>query len=80
MKQKHVEIIYEDVIIDDGLRIDILVDEQIVVELKAQENPHEIWNAQVLSYLKLTNKELGFLINFHVSLMKNGIKRVICTQ
>ena len=80
VKQKNVEIIYEDLIIDDGLRIDVLVGEQIVIELKAQEIPHEIWNAQVLSYLKLTNKELGFLINFHVRLMKNGIKRVICTQ
>jgi GxxExxY protein len=80
MKQKHVQIIFEDLIIDDGLRLDILVGDQIVVELKAQENPHEIWNAQVLSYLKLTKKELGFLINFHVRLMKNGIKRVICTQ
>lgn len=67
-------------VIDDGLRIDILVDELIIIELKAQEISHPIWEAQLLSYLKLTDKELGFLINFHVKLMKNGIKRMVHTQ
>lgn len=76
-KQKCVEIIYDHLIIDDGLRIDILVDDLIIIELKAQENSHPVWEAQLLSYLKLTNKRLGYILNFHVPLMKNGIKRMI---
>src|SRR5687767_8541330 len=77
IRQKNVEIIYKGLILADGLKIDILVEGKIILELKAQENPHPVWEAQLLSYLKLTNKRLGFLINFHVPLMKNGIKRFI---
>ena len=77
VKQKCVEIIYDNLIIDEGLRIDILIDNLIIVELKAQENSHPVWEAQLLSYLKLTNKRLGYILNFHVPLMKNGIKRMI---
>jgi GxxExxY protein len=77
IKQKCVEIIYDNLIIDEGLRIDILVDDLIIIELKAQENSHPVWEAQLLSYLKLTNKRLGYILNFHVPLMKNGIRRMI---
>ena len=77
VKQKEVPIIYKTLSIDDGLRLDLLIDHSVVVELKAQENFHPVWEAQLLSYLKLTNKRLGFLINFHVPLMKQGIKRII---
>jgi len=76
-RQQNVDIIYNGLIIDDGLRIDILVDDLIIIELKAQENFHPVWEAQLLSYLKLTNKRLGYILNFHVPLMKNGIKRMI---
>lgn len=76
-KQKEVPIIYQSLVIDEGLRLDLLIDDLIIVELKAQENYHPVWEAQVLSYLKLTGKRLGFLINFHVPLMKDGIKRII---
>ena len=76
-KQKDVPIIYQTLIIDEGLRLDLLVEELIIVEFKAQENYHPVWDAQILSYLKLTGKRLGFLINFHVPLMKDGIKRLI---
>lgn len=76
-KQKEVPIIYQSSIIDEGLRLDLLVEDLIIIELKAQENYHPVWEAQLLSYLKLTNKRLGFLINFHVPLMKDGIKRLI---
>jgi GxxExxY protein len=76
-KQLEVPIIYDELKIDDGLRIDILVDKLIIIELKAQENYHPVWEAQLLSYLKLTQIRLGFLLNFHVPLMKNGIKRMI---
>jgi GxxExxY protein len=54
-----------------------LVDDLVIVEFKAQENYHPVWEAQLLSYLKLTKRRLGFLINFHVPLMKDGIKRMV---
>lgn len=76
-KQKDVPIIYQSLIIDEGLRLDMLIEDLIIVEFKAQENYHPVWEAQLLSYLKLTSKRLGFLINFHVPLMKDGIKRLI---
>lgn len=76
-KQKEVSIIYQSLIIDEGLRLDLLIDNLIIVEFKAQENYHPVWEAQILSYLKLAGKRLGFLINFHVPLMKDGIKRLI---
>jgi len=77
LRQRCVEIIYDDLAIDEGLRIDILVDNLVIVELKAQENYHTVWEAQLLSYLKLTGKRLGYILNFHVPLMKNGVKRMI---
>ena len=76
-KQKDVPIIYQSLRIDDGLRLDLLIENLIIIEFKAQENYHPVWDAQLLSYLKLTGKRLGFLINFHVPLMKDGIKRLI---
>jgi GxxExxY protein len=76
-QQKEVPIEYETITIDGGLRLDLLIEDLIVVELKAQENFHPVWEAQILSYLKLTGKRLGFLINFHVPLVKDGIKRMI---
>jgi GxxExxY protein len=77
IKQKHVDIFYNNKLIDDGLRIDIFVDDLIIIELKAQEQPHPVWEAQLLSYLKLTKKRLGYILNFHVPLIKYGIKRMI---
>jgi GxxExxY protein len=77
IKQKEVPIIYQTLHIDDGLRLDLLVEDLIIIEFKAQENYHAVWEAQLLSYLKLASKRLGFLINFHVPLMKDGIKRII---
>jgi GxxExxY protein len=76
-RQKVVKLQYDKLIIDEGLRIDILVDNVVVVELKSQEYYHPVWEAQVLSYLKLSNKRLGFILNFNVPLMKEGIKRMI---
>ena len=77
IRQKCAELIYDNVVIDEGLRIDILVDNLIVIELKAQETYHPVWEAQLLSYLKLTHKRLGYILNFHVPLMKDGLKRMI---
>ena len=76
-KQKTVQLMYNELVIDEGLRIDILIDKQVVVEIKAQEYYHPVWEAQVLSYLKLSNNRLGFILNFNVPLMKEGIKRMV---
>ena len=77
--QKKIHIIYDNITFEEGLRLDLLVDDMIIVEIKAQENYHPVWEAQLLSYLKLTNKHLGFVINFTVPLIKDGIKRMILT-
>jgi GxxExxY protein len=63
--------------IDLGYRIDLLVEDAIILELKAVERILPIHQAQVLSYLKLSGKQLGFLLNFNVLHMKDGIKRVV---
>lgn len=76
-KQKAVRLKYDELIIDEGLRIDILVDKLLLVELKAQEYCHPVWEAQLLSYLKLRNNRLGFILNFHVPVMKEEIKRMV---
>ena len=77
MKQQCVDIFYDDLIIGDGLRIDIMVDDLVIIELKAQDNQHPVWESQLLSYLKLTGKQLGYILNFHTPLMRDGIKRMI---
>lgn len=75
--QIKIPIVYEKIIFSNGLRLDLLVDNSIIVELKAQDDDHPIWKAQLLSYLRLTNLRLGFIINFHTPLIKDGIKRMI---
>ncbi len=77
IKQKKVPVVYDGIIFNEGLRLDILVDDKIIIELKAQDNYHPVWEAQLLSYLKLSDKHLGYLINFNVTLIKHGIKRMI---
>lgn len=76
-RQKIIQLLYDKLVIDEGLRIDILVDKLVVVELKAQEYYHPVWKAQVLSYLKLSSKRLGYILNFNVPVMKEGISRMI---
>lgn len=68
---------FDGLLIDAGLKLDLLIDDLLILELKAQDEYHPIWEAQLLSYLKLTERRLGFIINFHVPLIKNGIKRMI---
>ena len=68
---------YEDVIIDTGFRIDMLVNENIIIENKTVEKLLPIHEAQLLTYLKLSNLNLGFLLNWNVILMKDGIKRMV---
>jgi len=77
VKQQDVAIVYDDIVFEHGLRMDILVDDLVIIELKAQEEYHKVWEAQLLSYLRLSEKHLGFIINFNVPLIKEGIKRMI---
>lgn len=74
-RQPVLPIFYDGELLDDGLRLDILVEDLVIVELKAVENMHPVFDAQILSYLKLADLKLGFLINFNVPLIKQGIKR-----
>ncbi|MCK4694212.1 MAG: GxxExxY protein [Candidatus Cloacimonetes bacterium] len=76
-RQVSIPIIYDEIKFDEGLRLDVLVEELIICELKAVDEMNPVWEAQLLSYLKLTGKRLGFIINFNVPLIKDGIKRII---
>jgi GxxExxY protein len=76
-RQVDIPIVYDGMIFDEGLRLDVLVENLIICELKAVDEMNPVWEAQILSHLKLTGKRLGFLINFNVPLIKNGIKRII---
>jgi GxxExxY protein len=70
-------VVYDNVQFDAGYRIDLIVNECVIVELKAIEAIHPVHEAQLLTYLKLTGMRLGFLINFNTKLIKNGIKRMV---
>ena len=76
-RQVDIPIVYDGMNFDEGLRLDVLVEELIICELKAVDQMNSVWEAQIISHLKLTGKRLGFLINFNVPLIKNGIKRII---
>ncbi|MEP6513430.1 MAG: GxxExxY protein [Parafilimonas sp.] len=76
-RQIDIPILYDNLIFNEGLRLDVLVQDLIICELKAVETVNPVWQAQIISHLKLTNKRLGFLINFNVSFIKDGIKRFI---
>jgi len=76
-KQKALPLIYEEIKLEIGYRIDIIVENKVIIELKAVEKLNDIHLAQTLTYLKLSNCKLGMLINFNVTLIKNGIKRVV---
>ncbi len=74
-RQKPVPIIYKEIKLECGYRIDILVENKVIVELKTVEVFNTIHEAQILTYMKFANKEIGLLINFDVLLLKHGIKR-----
>ncbi len=76
-RQLDIPIVFEGIIFEEGLRLDVMVNDLIICELKALENVNPVWEAQLLSHLKLTGKRLGYLINFNVPLIKDGIKRII---
>jgi len=75
-RQKTLPLVYKDVKLDCGYRIDLMVENKVVVEVKAVDSLNDIHLAQILTYLKLSKCKLGLLINSNVALLKNGIKRV----
>lgn len=76
-KQKQLPLVYEEVKLDAGYRIDIIIEDKFIVEIKSVEALNDVHLAQLLTYLRLSNCKLGLLINFNVNLLKNGVKRVI---
>jgi GxxExxY protein len=76
-KKKALPLIYEEVKLDCGYRLDLIVEDKLIIEVKSVEALTDIHLAQVLTYLKLSKCKLGLLINFNVLLIKDGIKRVI---
>lgn len=76
-KEVALPVVYKEVKLNHGYRIDLLVENQVVLELKTVEHLNDVHQAQILTYLKLGNYPLGLLINFHTTLLKNGIKRFI---
>ena len=77
MRQVNIPIKYDGIIFNEGLRLDILVENAVITEVKAVDQVNPVWQAQVLSHLKLTKLRLGYLINFNVPQIRNGIKRII---
>lgn len=75
-RQREQPVRYDGIVIDVGYRLDLLVDDLVIVELKAVTDLAPIHQAQLTTYLKLSQKQLGFLINFNVPLIKNGIRRI----
>ncbi|VAX17700.1 hypothetical protein MNBD_IGNAVI01-2746 [hydrothermal vent metagenome] len=76
-KQKPMPLIYDEVKLDIGYRMDLLIENKVVVEIKSVDTLNDVHLAQILTYLKLSGCKLGLLINFNVSLLKDGIKRVV---
>ena len=76
-KQKALPLVYEEVKLDVGYRIDIIIENKLIIEVKSVEALNDVHFAQLLTYLKLTDCKLGLLINFNVALIKNGIKRIV---
>src|SRR5690606_16848586 len=76
-RQVNIPVFYDGINFDEGLRIDLLVEDLVICEIKAVDLVNPVWKAQVLSHLKLADLMLGFIINFNVPLIKQGIKRII---
>lgn len=76
-RQVDLPVKYDDLFFDEGLRIDVYVDDLVICELKSALELHNTWKAQIISHLKLSERRLGFLINFNVPLIKDGIHRFI---
>ena len=75
--QLSLPVVYEDITVDSGLRLDLMVENCVIVEIKAVENIIPLYHAQILTYLKLTKKRIGLLINFNTIHLRDGIRRII---
>jgi GxxExxY protein len=79
-RQLDIPIVYDGITFEEGLRLDLIVEDKVVIELKAIKIVNPVWEAQIISHLMLTGKKLGYLINFNVPLIKDGIRRYVNTQ
>ena len=79
-RQIDLPIVYDGITFNECLRLDLLIEDTVIIEIKAVDQINPVWNAQIISHLKLTNNPVGFLINFNVPIIKNGIKRFINTK
>jgi GxxExxY protein len=77
-RQKPLPVVYKGITFDEGFRIDVLVEEKVVVELKCVEKVLPIHEAQIYTYLKLSGKKIGLLINFNTKLLKDDLVRIAC--
>ncbi|MHB8058913.1 MAG: GxxExxY protein [Desulfuromonadaceae bacterium] len=77
-RQKPLPVIYKGIVFDEGFRLDLHVEEKVVVELKCVEKMLPIHEAQIYTYLKLSGNKIGLLINFNTKLLKDGLVRIIC--
>ncbi len=75
--EKPVPVVYEGLKLDCGYRLDLLVERQVIVEVKAVERLHSVFDAQLLTYLKLTNLHVGLLINFNEKTLISGVRRIV---
>ena len=75
--QVAIELFYKGASLGKSYVIDILVEDTIIIEVKAVETMHPVYQAQLITYLKLSNRKLGYLINFNVPLLKDGFKRIV---
>lgn len=76
-RQIPVPVVYKDIKLECGYRIDILVEHEVIIELKSVDSLAPIHEAQILTYMRFANKRIGLLINFNVTVLKNGIKRYV---
>ena len=79
-KQVALPVVYENIILDAGYRLDLLVNDRIIVEVKAVEALTRLHEAQIITYLRLSKLPLGFLMNFNVELFRQGLKRLVLTS
>jgi len=76
-RQKAVPVVYKEIVLDYGYRNDILVENKVLLELKSVEALAPVHEAQILTYMKFSEKKIGLLINFNVTVLKNGLKRFV---
>jgi GxxExxY protein len=76
-REVRLPVIYDGITLEAGLKIDLLVEGLVIIEIKSVEQMHKVFEAQLLTYMKLAKMRLGFLVNFNVPLIKDGIKRLV---